>query len=141
MVDIAPTILDLAEVEVPESMDGRSFKNQLFKKASRKVKSRNLFIEYSGEANPKTIDAGCQFGDSRNLSECFIGNWCKCQDARNNTYNCLLHFKGKVKFKYCEFDDDLVSMTAAIFTPDCSFWISTNSNFDRLKCSNFNLLY
>ncbi|XP_023309823.1 N-acetylglucosamine-6-sulfatase-like [Anoplophora glabripennis] len=105
LVDLAPTILDLAGTEIPDFMDGRSFKEALFSH-ERKLFSRRIFVEYWGEGKRATIDPSCPWKYDKNLSQCSVDQWCKCQDSRNNTYTCVVTLSESEKFKYCSFRDD-----------------------------------
>uniref|UniRef100_A0A6P7G1Q0 N-acetylglucosamine-6-sulfatase-like n=1 Tax=Diabrotica virgifera virgifera TaxID=50390 RepID=A0A6P7G1Q0_DIAVI len=108
-VDIAPTILDLAGVDIPRSMDGESFKKQLFQETTDYF-AKGILISYRGEANQKLIDTSCPWAYDPNLTECTVDQWCKCQDSRNNTYRCKVYHMddlifGKFASKHCLFDD------------------------------------
>lgn len=56
-VDIAPTILDLANLTIPNYMDGVSFKKHLFKVDD--FVEKVILIEYTGEGNAKTVSSYC----------------------------------------------------------------------------------
>ncbi|KAJ8917285.1 hypothetical protein NQ315_002302 [Exocentrus adspersus] len=108
-VDIAPTVLDLAGVGIPEDVDGRSFKAQLLS-PKQQMWEKVVLVEYWGEGNEATVDRSCAWKYDKNvaklwLQECSTEQWCKCQDARNNTYACVLSLTHTQKFKYCSFDD------------------------------------
>ncbi|XP_044762725.1 N-acetylglucosamine-6-sulfatase-like isoform X2 [Coccinella septempunctata] len=102
-IDIAPTILDLADITVPKDMDGVSLKKMLKQYDNSQ---RYILIEYWGEGNIERIDRNCPWKDG-NLTECSQNSWCKCQDSRNNTYTCVLHLSESTHFKMCIFSDDL----------------------------------
>lgn len=57
-VDIAPTILDLAGLSVPNDMDGSTFVQELFFQNLGNL-SRKILIEYRGEGKTETVDPGC----------------------------------------------------------------------------------
>ncbi|CAH0387899.1 unnamed protein product [Bemisia tabaci] len=103
-IDLAPTILDLAGISTPDSMDGSSWLPLLKKTASNKISPRTFLVEYHGEGNRKSIDEKCGLKDP-NLKECRVRNDCKCQDARNNTYFCLRSISETDDLSYCEFQD------------------------------------
>lgn len=66
-VDIAPTILDLASVDLPVNLDGESVKKRLFLK-NEDVFWKNVLIEYWGEGNIATVDPGCNLVYDDNLA-------------------------------------------------------------------------
>lgn len=53
-IDIAPTILELAGLEVPKNMDGRAIHLN-----NESVEERNMLIEYYGEGSLDTVDEKC----------------------------------------------------------------------------------
>lgn len=53
-IDIAPTILELAGVEVPKAMDGRAVKWN-----EPGMGERNMLVEYYGEGRDSTVDEAC----------------------------------------------------------------------------------
>lgn len=69
-VDIAPTILDLADLEKPTYMDGNSFKEELIHGGDLKNTEKNILIEYHGEGNNKSNDAKCPWCNDQNLTVC-----------------------------------------------------------------------
>ena len=48
----------------------------------------SFLIEYHGEGGNGN-DPACHDIIDNNLAECSLNWGCKCQDSRNNTYNCL----------------------------------------------------
>ena len=126
-VDLAPTILDMAGVDIPSQMDGRSWMQLA---SSRKEYGslewrRDVLIEYNGpsamgdeeeeyvsacsanaqDENTIVGKCSCTFGaitgKKRDVSPC---------DGRNNTYKCIrtLYEHTTDIFNntiYCEFDD------------------------------------
>lgn len=107
-IDIAPTLLDIAGSTVPDCMDGLSFL-PLIKKQEQDNRSRAFVVEYQGEGNKKSISSQCPWRDD-NLAECVTEAACKCQDSRNNTYNCLrrIDFFEQLDFLYCEFPYEFI---------------------------------
>ncbi|KOB77553.1 Sulfatase, partial [Operophtera brumata] len=84
-IDIAPTIIQLAGLQVPKKMDGRPIDIN-----NGSLTERNMLIEYYGEGSNQTVDATCPWKyDSGRLSECYPQYECKCQDSRNNTFAFL----------------------------------------------------
>lgn len=68
-VDIAPTILNLANVTVPNFMDGTSFKDRLFAQHNAiKLPPKYILVEYWGEGNKNSIDNMCPWAYDKNLS-------------------------------------------------------------------------
>lgn len=112
-IDLAPTIVSLAGLSPPASMDGRSVDQFLFAQKSEKdlalktpeFEDRQMLIEYHGEGSKETIDAACPWKFDGNMSECYPQYACKCQDSVNNTYACVRHLHPKINFKYCSFQD------------------------------------
>nr|CAI5856194.1 unnamed protein product [Callosobruchus analis] len=104
-VDLTPTILELAGVKIPNHVDGVSFKKRLVTKEHSSYE-RIILVEYWGEGNQKSIDNRCPWKNDGNLAECGETAWCKCQDARNNTYTCILQVSDVSKYKFCSFDDN-----------------------------------
>lgn len=101
-IDLAPTIIHLAGLEVPESMDGKPIDM-----LNEKMSERNMLIEYYGEGKDGTVDEKCPWKyDSDHLAQCRLAYDCKCQDAKNNTFACLRHVGERINKKYCLFADD-----------------------------------
>nr|XP_022912032.1 N-acetylglucosamine-6-sulfatase-like isoform X2 [Onthophagus taurus] len=112
-IDVLPTILDLASIEIPGDIDGVSFKQYLFNPGDSKKpffddKNMNdyVFLEYFGEGG-ESVDENCFISSPRDVAECSLENWCKCQDSKNNTFTCVKIFGKYEDFKYCQFKDDL----------------------------------
>lgn len=66
-VDIAPTILDLAEIPLPLVLDGESIKTVLFSKTDIQFRKR-IFVEYWGEENVATVDKECNLDFDHQLA-------------------------------------------------------------------------
>lgn len=68
-VDVLPTILDLAGLQTSTKVDGQSFKHVLFQRNEIKFQ-RNVFIEYYGEGNKKSVSQDCSkgWGDYNDLA-------------------------------------------------------------------------
>jgi len=113
LIDIAPTIYEWAGIPIPPYMDGKSFhnildSNDITQKAIENVeifKERQILIEYWGEGNVDTHNPECQWSINQKLQGCTIDAACHCQDAWNNTYNCVRHLAVDIDLIYCEFKD------------------------------------
>lgn len=71
LIDIAPTILDLANVPKSEHLDGISFFSNLFEpnESSENVTiKRQILVEYWGEGNDKSYNSECPWNKSDRLS-------------------------------------------------------------------------
>ncbi|XP_044260630.1 N-acetylglucosamine-6-sulfatase-like [Tribolium madens] len=112
-VDIFSTILDLAGLTFES--DGHSFKEFLFKNES--FHNEYILVEYWGEGSASSIDSTCPWGPTDQLSECVPEAWCKCQDARNNTYRCVLDISSVKKIKFCLFEDGFIEAYDLIEDP------------------------
>lgn len=66
-MDLAPTIFDLANIEIPGDLDGNSFKQKLFNKTDDE-ENGIILIEYFGEGNRKTVDPNCPWIYSSDVS-------------------------------------------------------------------------
>ncbi|GLV36749.1 uncharacterized protein CBL_02416 [Carabus blaptoides fortunei] len=106
-VDLAPTILQMAEHPVPSNMDGRPLLNEIINEQNdaRVQWHSYILIEYHGEGDGKTNDELCPWKFDSTLSECSTESWCKCQDAKNNTYNCVRQLSLTKDFLFCRFID------------------------------------
>ncbi|XP_055624228.1 N-acetylglucosamine-6-sulfatase-like [Toxorhynchites rutilus septentrionalis] len=103
LFDIAPTIFDLAGLEIPSRMDGESIMPKLLQTS---IKERQILIEYWGEGNVNTYNSECPWQKKDKLYLCTLDAVCHCQDSWNNTYNCVRHLAEDVDFIYCEFMDN-----------------------------------
>lgn len=101
-IDIAPTILHIAGVKSYLPMDGISILSKIGKK---KFDERSFLIEYRGEGNDDNVDPICNYNQDNTLSECAPIRDCKCQDSRNNTYNCIREISQVKDRIYCIFKD------------------------------------
>ena len=123
-IDLAPTFLDLADIEIPEYMDGISLlpflknaeiegKANCSERADKdsllteELMERKLLIEHSGES--KLVMKNCPEKSHDNLSACNPDFACKCEDAKNNTYACIRYKNSSYNLTdhmFCSFEDE-----------------------------------
>uniref|UniRef100_A0A182T8A8 Sulfatase N-terminal domain-containing protein n=1 Tax=Anopheles maculatus TaxID=74869 RepID=A0A182T8A8_9DIPT len=103
LIDIVPTILALANVELPSSIDGRPLP---LNSDETTATERQILIEYWGEGTLETHNPLCPWSAEDRLQLCTVDAACHCQDAWNNTFNCVRHLAQDLNFVYCEFKDD-----------------------------------
>lgn len=118
-IDIAPTLLDLADLSVPKYMDGTSLKDTLYSSTTHSKKDRNevtklynqkkqqshrtLLVEHSGEG--MISHPGCE-NIPLGLSGCNPNFACKCEDSWNNSYACLRQLGHLEDSLFCHWNDD-----------------------------------
>uniref|UniRef100_A0A182TJB5 Sulfatase N-terminal domain-containing protein n=1 Tax=Anopheles melas TaxID=34690 RepID=A0A182TJB5_9DIPT len=103
LLDIVPTILQLANLELPSFLDGQPL--PLHSDADVLIE-RQLLVEYWGEGSLETYNPECPWAAQDRLQLCTVDAACHCQDAWNNTYNCVRHLATDLNFIYCEFKDN-----------------------------------
>lgn len=105
-IDLAPTILDIAGKRNFTGIDGKSFLSQMETPESTNVHmNRSFLVSYYGERSGH-VPRGCEKVVDDQMSECSVEWDCKCQDSRNNTYNCIRTFTNENNFIHCKFLDD-----------------------------------
>merc|ERR1712180_385306 len=112
-IDLAPTLLELAGEPRVKEMDGLSFLPLVQpnhpQHGDSDIDSRTAFlVEYTGEGIEKSNSPECSDdlnGDPGSFSTCRIEVDCKCQDTRNNTYQCVRTI-GQEETIFCQFQDD-----------------------------------
>nr|XP_050862072.1 N-acetylglucosamine-6-sulfatase-like [Vespula vulgaris] len=109
-VDLFATILQIAGLEHPS--DGISF---LRKTLSN---DRTVLIEYRGEKSNYKPNTGCPSDNDLNLALCNQELACKCEDARNNTYNCIRRISPLHNNIFCIFEDNEAFIEAYDLTQD-----------------------
>lgn len=66
LIDIAPTVLELAGLDVPDLLDGASVLSTL--EDAMEIEERQLLIEYWGEGTPETYNPDCPWQKKDKLS-------------------------------------------------------------------------
>lgn len=103
LIDIVPTILRLANVDLPSAIDGRPLP---LNSEPEDVIERQILIEYWGEGTLETYNPQCPWSAQDRLQLCTVDAACHCQDAWNNTFNCVRQLAQDLNFIYCEFKDN-----------------------------------
>ena len=121
MPDLAATFLDMAGLPAPASFDGTSWLPWAAPAAARAtpVARQVSLVEYAGESSGGGDGPACartegspmfcgSDGDYRTPPYFNGSTVCVCQDATNNTYQCLrAHTASGSNYRYCEFVDDV----------------------------------
>lgn len=132
LIDLAPTLLDWANVTKPEWLDGESFARAMELESNEVLVDmesnesdesnvdggvriddapyeREFLIEHWGEGNENTYSNECPWQATDFLTQCSLAAGCHCQDSWNNTYSCIRHLANDLDKIYCEFVDKDVS--------------------------------
>lgn len=121
LVDLAPTILNLAKVPSDiEQFDGQPFDHFLTPSYAGGIEERKMLIEYWGEGSTETFSPDCPYRKSQRLSGCTLEASCKCQDSWNNTYACVRHLGPDDNFIFCTFSDRESYQEAYDLETDCN---------------------
>ncbi|XP_061423362.1 N-acetylglucosamine-6-sulfatase [Lethenteron reissneri] len=99
-VDIAPTLLELAGLDVSKTdIDGMSLL-PLLNETSKAPWRTDVLVEYQGQgahSDPHCPNLG------PGVFHCFPD--CVCEDSINNTYACVRTLSNSANLQYCEFAD------------------------------------
>ncbi|GBO18269.1 N-acetylglucosamine-6-sulfatase, partial [Araneus ventricosus] len=101
-IDLAPTFLELANIPIPEDVDGESFAPYLKKSKGKPSNRTSFIIEHQGESTNKPIP-GCPQYKAGEVHTCEIN--CICEDSWNNTYICVRQLSDKENLISCVFKD------------------------------------
>jgi N-acetylglucosamine-6-sulfatase len=115
-VDIAPTILDIANIAIPSYMDGQTILPFLDPAhlAIGPHPGGDFLIQHLGQVAPVRQNVPCALPNltcgrlgGATTAPFFTGTpECACLDGFNNTYSCLRIVTTAVDMKYCEFTDN-----------------------------------
>ena len=146
-IDLAPTILDFAGLEIPRHMNGLSLKdiltgkikpkqyeNSIYSDSDRSFSRNLVLIEHSGEG--KEVNKGCEYLGP-NLSGCNPEFSCKCEDSSNNTYKCLRVADEEHNNLYCLWDDDELFEEIYDLNSDPNQIDNLINHVDKVKCQTF----
>uniref|UniRef100_A0A2C9LWR7 N-sulphoglucosamine sulphohydrolase C-terminal domain-containing protein n=1 Tax=Biomphalaria glabrata TaxID=6526 RepID=A0A2C9LWR7_BIOGL len=98
-VDLAPTILDLANLPPPSVFDGSTFKPILH--GQPHTYRATVLVEYHGEQ--VDLVNNCPKYNGQGLAQC--DTHCVCRDSWNNTYGCIRYETQQNSYKYCALQD------------------------------------
>ncbi|XP_017476394.1 PREDICTED: N-acetylglucosamine-6-sulfatase-like [Rhagoletis zephyria] len=109
LLDLMPTILQWTGLHSHTEMDGLPIQVTLQSASDGELGGkeyrRSVLVQHWGEGNSDTYNEGCPWSRKDRLAQCTPESDCHCQDAWNNTYACVRHFRGITDRLYCEFDD------------------------------------
>ncbi|CAL4107884.1 unnamed protein product, partial [Meganyctiphanes norvegica] len=108
-IDLAPTIIDLAGIPIPEYMDGLSLKPLLLGSTDQsKTKawtSRTMLVEHMGEGIPQGSNPQCEDA-IEGMCWCKPYLACKCEDHPYNTYSCIRHVAEQKDGVFCKWSNE-----------------------------------
>ena len=107
-IDLFPTFLDMAGLPIPDNLDGQSFLPFIKPSLPASKSTRTSFlVTYTGEYG-EAIDPECLTSGAvdENMQLCDIEFDCRCQDSRNNTFECIRSKSTTQDDLYCQFLDD-----------------------------------
>ena len=98
--------MDIAGYDTQTTMDGSSFWPLINSSMSEDLQANRTFlVSYFGESGG-TVPEGCKGIVDDQMRECSFEWNCKCQDSRNNTYQCIRTVARADNFIHCKFQDD-----------------------------------
>ena len=98
--------MDIAGYRTQPAMDGKSFWPLLNSSMSKSDENERTFlVSYFGESGD-IVPKGCEEIVDDQMRECSIEWNCKCQDSRNNTYQCIRTISRSKSFIHCKFQDN-----------------------------------
>ena len=112
LMDIAPTFIDIAVGNTPEDMDGISLLPHLQNRPNDAIKRESFIISHHGlsrEGHTSYESEPCYI-EGRYPPElfwCYDHYNCRCQDGRNNTFNCIRTISMEQNDIFCQFEDDV----------------------------------
>ncbi|KAK7098784.1 hypothetical protein V1264_003016 [Littorina saxatilis] len=97
-IDLGPTFIDLANQQVPDSVDGQSLKATWTLESRQGAAFRdNVLVEHFGEHHDSI--SGCPQFAGQGMGNC--NNHCVCEDSWNNTFSCVRSTRSPNVYKYC----------------------------------------
>ena len=106
-IDLAPTFIDMAKLEVPAEMDGMSLLPVL-QGMFLPVERDSFLVSYNGQtALNLEAEEDCAGITDEYMLRCSAQYQCRCKDCLNNTYSCVRHLSSASDTLFCEFDDDV----------------------------------
>lgn len=71
-----------------------------------RIPRQDFLVSYHGE-HSHSRDAACMAITDDQMAQCSIEAGCKCQDSKNNTYNCVRSKSDSEDTIFCRFEDDV----------------------------------
>jgi len=114
-IDIAPTMIEMSGQTInPDDYDGISLlpfvmkENESYLKKDTTLQRNEFIFSYNGEADQELNIETCEDyikGDHM-MSHCKVEWDCKCEDTRNNTYQCKRYLDDQENKVLCRFEDE-----------------------------------
>ena len=111
LIDLAPTFVEIAVGRAPEEMDGKSLLPNLQNRQQEGNKRDSFIISHQGLSREADLGYKSElcYIQKRYPQEMF---WCqhqydcRCQDGRNNTFNCVRTISERQNDIFCQFEDN-----------------------------------